>query len=73
MGLQFDLDNDKLTGISIKYPDDLESRFAEVFDLWRKNRAHPYTWATIIKILRTRAVGENQLADELEQWVEINA
>ena len=73
VGLQFEIDNSNLEAIYNKYLGNVNSCFAGVFDLWRKNRSHPYTWATIIKILRTRSVGENQLADELEQWVENNA
>ena len=43
--------------------------YAEIFNWWRKNGSPPYTWATIIDVLRAPIVGEVQLAHELEEWV----
>ena len=40
--------------------------FEQVFSTWEKQGPSPYTWNTIIEVLRTPAVGQVALADELE-------
>ena len=44
--------------------------YLEIFDLWRKSKASPYTWGTIIDALRAPAVEEERLASELEKWLQ---
>ena len=68
LGLQLELEYVQLETISNKHQDN-SLRFAGVFELWQKRGSPPYTWATIIDALRTKIVGEVQLAYELEQWV----
>ena len=43
--------------------------YTEVFDLWESKGSPPYTWATIINALRSPAVEEERLANELEEWL----
>ena len=40
--------------------------FEQVFSTWEKQGHNPYTWNVIIDVLRTPAVGEVALADELD-------
>ena len=40
--------------------------FEQVFSTWEKQGPSPYTWNVIIDVLRTPAVGEVALADELD-------
>ena len=40
--------------------------FEQVFTIWEKQGSSPYTWDVIIAALRTPAVGEIALADELD-------
>ena len=68
LGQQLNIDHHKLKTISNENNDVLDC-FAEVFDLWKRGESPPFTWATIIDALRTKIVGEVQLAYELEQWV----
>ena len=68
LGLQLKIDYDQLESISSKHQDN-SLRFAAVFQLWKKRGSSSYTWATIIDALRSKFVGEVQLAYELEQWV----
>ena len=68
LGLQLKIDYDQLQSISSKHQDN-SLRFAAVFQLWKKRGSSSYTWATIIDALRSKFVGEVQLAYELEQWV----
>ena len=39
----------------------LLNTFRQVFNLWRKNKAKPYTWATILTVLKE--VGQYELAE----------
>ena len=43
--------------------------YSEIFYVWRESKASPYTWGTIIDALRAPAVEEQQLANELEEWL----
>ena len=47
-------------------PDASLHSFEQVFSTWEKQGPSPYTWNTIIEALRSPAVGEFALADELE-------
>ena len=40
--------------------------FEQVFTTWEQQGPSPYTWNTIIEVLRQPAVGELALADQLE-------
>ena len=44
-----------------KEKDTITMRLAEVFDLWQKRGSPPYTWTTIIGVLKAELVGEVQL------------
>ena len=41
----------------------------KVFDFWRKAITSPYSWATIIDVLKSPAVNERSLAIKVEQWL----
>ena len=43
--------------------------YTVVFETWRRRGSPPYTWATIINVLRAPAVDQEQLANELQEWV----
>ena len=44
--------------------------YIEVFLMWQRGAgSRPYTWATIIDVLRSPIVEEHQLANELQEWV----
>ena len=49
---------------------DTMSRYTEVFKVWRRRGSPPYTWATMINVLRTPAVNEVRLASEVMEWVQ---
>ena len=40
--------------------------FEQVFNTWKNQGPSPYTWNVFIAVLRTPAVGEIALADELD-------
>ena len=43
--------------------------YFDVFAAWKNKGSPPYTWATVIKALRSPSVGKDQLAKELEEWL----
>ena len=43
--------------------------FGEIFDVWRRRGSPPYTWRTLIDVLRSASVGEVSLSDELTSWI----
>lgn len=43
----------------------VENSFIKVFEEWKKQCVYPYTWQTMIRVLRSPCVCENRLADEL--------
>ena len=71
LGQQLEIDNPELKTISNENNDDLDC-FTAVFDLWKREGSPPYTWATIIDALRTKAVGEKRLANKLEHELVMN-
>ena len=38
----------------------------EVFILWKRKVTWPYTWATMIAVLKSGSVAENRIANKLE-------
>ena len=43
--------------------------FREIFDVWRRHESPPYTWRTIIGVLRNASVGEPTLSKQLISWI----
>ena len=43
--------------------------FGEIFDVWRRCRSLPYTWRTLIDVLRSPSVGEVLLSEQLPSWI----
>ena len=68
IGLQLDIEYHQLNTISSDQ--DHITCYAKVFSMWQKRGDPPFTWATIIEVLKAPIVGENQLAKELEEWLE---
>ena len=66
VGLQLSIELQKLHAIE-KENCDSTLCYAAVFEIWKRTGKPPYTWATIIKALKAPAVGEMQLAIELEE------
>ena len=43
--------------------------FGELFGEWRRRGSPPYSWRTLIGVLRSASVGEVLLSDQLTSWV----
>ena len=49
--------------------EDYHRAFGEIFGVWKRSGSLPYTWRTIIGVLRTASVGEVRLSEELTTWI----
>jgi len=60
-----------ITDVQLKRIDkensDEKSRFREVLNTWKRLGKKPFTWNTIIEVLREDAIQETMLADDLYQ------
>ena len=68
VGIQLGLSTGTLDGIQSENgskPDSCKASFEKVFTEWKQQHLKPYTWDTIIGILRTKSVGEIALAEDL--------
>ena len=46
--------------------DDCFEKFMAVFDIWQRSSSPPFTWDTLVTALKSKSVGENTLAKELQ-------
>ena len=72
------MDKWKLVGVQLEIEDvllksiqssDQQLCFMEVLDHWKSKGSPPYTWTTIINVLKTPSVREEKLARDLEDWL----
>ena len=49
--------------------EDYHRAYDEVFGVWKKCGSPPYTWRTLIRVLKTASVGEVVLAEQLTIWI----
>ena len=69
VGIQLELPSrtlDNIQAMNAGKPQACHDSFEQVFTTWEQFGPSPYTWNTISEVLRTPAVGEVALADELE-------
>ena len=64
VGIQLGMEYDKLTFLSDSNPPG-SRLFALVFTAWKNCMKKDYTWAVLIQALKTPAVNEPRLAEEL--------
>ena len=69
VGIQLGLSSDTLDGIKSNNagsPKACLNSFEEVISLWKRLGPRPFTWRTIVDVLRTQAIGHTALANQLE-------
>ena len=69
VGIQLGLPSDILDGIQSQNagkPKACQSSFEEVLTVWERQGPRPFTWRTMVDVLRTQAVGHTALANQLE-------
>ena len=68
VGIQLGLSADTLDSIqrdNAGKPQACLESFEQVLSIWKTHDPKPYTWSTIVDVLRTPAVGQSALAEEL--------
>ena len=71
IGLDLKIEQHQLNTISRAHPHNAISCYSEVFSVWQRKADPPFTWATIIDVLRSPIVKENALAQEIEDWLRV--
>ena len=66
VGSELGLQHDQLDAIEMEQNGTLALCFSAVFHKWECDTMPPYTWQTIITVLRAPQVGERRLAITLE-------
>ena len=74
VGLQLGLSLAELQVIGPRHPtlEEHHRAFGEMFGVWRRRGSPPYTWRTLIDVLRSASVGEVLLSDQLTFWITHN-
>ena len=74
VGLQLRLSLAELQVIGPRHPtlEEHHRAFGEMFGVWRRRGSPPYTWRTLIVVLRSASVGEVLLSDQLTFWITHN-
>ena len=71
VGLQLGIEEQQLNTISMEHRDPIR-RYSNVFSLWKNKADQPYTWRTIVGVLRAPIVERENLAIEIETWLNPN-
>ena len=71
VGLQLGCTHAELQEIRPQHPsfETHQRAFSEMFSVWRRRGLRPYTWRTIIGVLRSARIGEVQLSKDLMSWI----
>jgi len=65
VGIQLGLEEGELRAFAESAGGDHMHCFTSVFTAWRNRQTRDFSWETVVSVLRTRAVGEIRLADEV--------
>ena len=65
VGIQLGLEEGELRAFAESAGGDHMRCFTLVFTAWRNRQTRDFSWETLVSMLRTRAVGEIRLADEV--------
>ena len=68
VGLQLGIEEHQLDAISTEHREPIRC-YSKVFTLWKNKTDPPYTWRTIVGVLRASIVGREDLAIEIETWL----
>ena len=68
VGIQLDIDMATLSSYEAQSRDPMRC-YAQLFDSWKSSNKPAYTWATIIRVLKSDAVNEVAVADSVREWL----
>ena len=69
-GRQLKLTEGHLDGIDMDEHRKTQQCFSAVFSNWSRRCPSPYTWETVVKVLRSSELDEVRLAMSIEKWLE---
>ena len=71
IGLQLRLSLAELQVIGPRRPtlEEHHRAFDEMFGVWRRRGSLPYSWRTLIDVLKSPSVGEVLLSEQLTSWI----
>ena len=71
IGLQLRLSLAELQVIGPRHPtlEEHHRAFDEMFGVWRRRGSLPYSWRTLIDVLKSPSVGEVLLSEQLTSWI----
>ena len=67
VGIGLGLSVSKLQALQQEYPHDVQKCFLHVVEKWRRRSDPPFTWNTLLNVLRSDALKEIALADTIEE------
>ena len=70
VAVQLGIKPDRICSIQIEKQGQPIPCYIQIFDIWKNKGSPPYTWGTIINALRASSVGKDQLANELQEWLQ---
>ena len=66
-GTMLDIDSSVLYSFKARHNANLIACYRDVFAWWRVTTIHPYTWATVVEILKSDIIGRHDLAAEIRR------
>ena len=65
-GTMLDIDSSVLYSFKSRHNADPIACYRDVFTQWKATTIYPYTWATVVKILKSNLIGRHDLAAEIK-------
>ena len=69
IGIELDIEQHQLNTIAQSSHQDAMRCYCKMFKLWQSQANPPFTWSTIVRVLRSSILKENSLAQEIEDWL----
>ena len=69
-GRQLKLTEGQLCSIDMDERGKTQECFSAVFYTWSRCLPSPYTWETVVKVLRSSELDEVRIANSIEKWLE---
>lgn len=67
IAVNLDIDTTEIGRIERSNSKDVQACLREVFDVWHRQRKHPFSWETIVEVLDSPSVQEHHLAQILRE------
>ncbi|XP_019857535.1 PREDICTED: uncharacterized protein LOC109585835 [Amphimedon queenslandica] len=65
VAIMLSISPEHVTAISDQYRDDPNSCYTAVFQKWKQTQKRPYTWSTVVEVLKSNLVNRQDLAEAI--------